>query len=170
MDSASNRLPTTLCRRPERIGGRARTALLHNAPAEKQEAALSGYRVATLVMVVALSCAGAALADPAPLEVQLPGVWQGELPGEEPGEKIRLILTVVRERGILVARMRSPDQDNVDRIAQSVRLTDRRVEIYLVFMTAAFDGTMSDDGSEMRGTWKQHEYTAPLAFRRAVTQ
>ncbi len=90
--------------------------------------------------------------------------------GDKAGEKLRLILKVANENGILVARILSPDQGDREHVAQSIRMKDRSVEFYLVFISAAYDGIMNDDGDEIDGTWKQHEIEAPLVFRRVVTQ
>lgn len=129
---------------------------------------MSRYRIATLAILFAWVCAGAAPAVAAPIEEQLPGLWQGELI-DAGGTKLRLILKVAREKGILVARVYSPDQDNREYVAQTLRTTGRRVEFYLVYISAAYDGTMSDDGSEIRGNWTQNRIVAPLVFRRVTT-
>lgn len=126
----------------------------------------SAFRVLALVLAVgAIATAGVATAT---IESQIQGSWQGELPGGKAGEKMRILLKVGLERGELVARVQSPDQDDREYIAQTIRLTDRRVEFFLMFISASYDGTMSEDGNEIRGTWKQRGVEAPLVFRRAT--
>jgi hypothetical protein len=129
---------------------------------------LSVHRAAILSILLALVCAGAAVADPSPAGLQLPGVWQGELP-DWVGQKVRVVLVVTRESGTLVARMHSPDQGGQVYTAQTVRLTERRVEIYLTMMMAAsFDGTLSDDGQQLRGHWTQDKKRVPMVFQRVA--
>lgn len=126
---------------------------------------MSRKAAATFVMVLVLAMAGLASADPAPIEPQLRGLWQGELRSGK-DKALRIILKVWREGPNLLARVYSPDQDDREYIVEFIRLKERRIELELQLISAVYAGTMNGDGSEISGTWTQRGIRAPLVFRR----
>lgn len=125
---------------------------------------MSRVHVVGLFLAFALALAGTAVAEPASLETQLHGSWQGEL--REKGKTLRLLLKVRREGANLLARVYSPDQDDREYIVEYIRMKERRVELELQLISALYAGTMSDDGNEIDGTWTQRGTSLPLVFRR----
>jgi hypothetical protein len=113
-------------------------------------------RAATLVALVV--CAHAAQ--------DIAGSWQGTL---KVGRDVRLIVEISKsENGGWNAMLYSIDQGEGMR-ADSVTLEGLTVKISLNMIHGAYEGTLSEDGGTMKGTWTQGK-PLPLDLARATKE
>src|SRR5579872_4771156 len=112
--------------------------------------------------IVLLAAAQLAVAQGGP---GIAGNWLGTL---EPGAvKLRLALKVAKGAdGTLSAKLDSLDQGSNDLPVSSIKQTGTAVRFELQVVGGSFEGTLSGDGSEISGTWKQGPGTLPLILRR----
>src|SRR5207247_9454277 len=93
------------------------------------------------------------------------GNWLGSL-GTQPG-RLRLALKVAKAPdGSLSAKLDSLDQGAKDLPVSMIRRNGRRVEFELQAIEGGFEGTLTADGSELVGEWKQGGAILPLTFKR----
>ena len=90
------------------------------------------------------------------------GEWQGKVAG------LRLILKVEQAAdGAFAGNILSVDQGNVTVPIDTVSFAaGGSLRLELTSIGAAYDGKLSDDGSEIVGTWQQGGNSIPLTFRR----
>ena len=114
-------------------------------------------RAATLVALV--GCAHAAQ--------DIAGSWQGTL---KVGRELRLIVEISKsENGGWNAMLYSIDQGTEGMRADSVTLEGSAVKISLNMIHGAYEGTLSEDGGTMKGTWTQGK-PLPLDLARATKE
>ncbi len=95
----------------------------------------------------------------------LNGRWQGVL--SVGGAKLRLVLKVTAgEDGGYAGALDSPDQGASDLKIDSVSYTGNSLRFEMHAIGASYEGTVSSDGTEIAGRWKQGTLDAALIFRR----
>jgi pimeloyl-ACP methyl ester carboxylesterase len=110
-----------------------------------------------------------ALALPAGQDARLVGDWQGPL--VTPGGELRLAVHITRDAaGKLAATFDSVDQGAMGLRIESVTLTGDKVRFELKAPPAGFEGTLSADGSQIRGNWLQGGASLPLMLTRGVVE
>ncbi|MEE8587605.1 MAG: hypothetical protein V3T83_22435 [Acidobacteriota bacterium] len=92
------------------------------------------------------------------------GSWQGEL--ETPGQRI-LIRFHIKEgpKGSVVATMDSPDQGQSGLPVSRIEVDERTLRLHLSYLKASFQGSLSEDGEQIVGTWKQGGVQLPLTMK-----
>lgn len=97
---------------------------------------------------------------------RLAGNWQGAL--KVGAVELRLVLKIVKDAkqpGGFKATLDSVDQGAKDIPIDTVTLNDAQVKLASKLIKAAFEGTLSEDGQELVGQWKQNG-SLPLTFQR----
>ena len=112
---------------------------------------------------------GAQKPPPPPIEgipgEALAGIWLGRL---EAGQvSLRLLFRIAAgEQGDLTGTLDSLDQGATGLKISRIRLEDKSIRLKLNAPPASFEGTISDDGSEIVGKWKQGGRSTPLTIKR----
>ena len=97
---------------------------------------------------------------------KIDGIWVGVL--ELQGLKVRLILKVAQDSaGALSAKLDVPDQGASDLPIDSISLQGQTLRFELKSNAVSYEGTLSSDGLEILGQFKQGPVTAPLIFKKA---
>lgn len=95
----------------------------------------------------------------------LVGIWQGSLRAGP--TELRLVLHVNEgASGSLAATLDSLDQGAMGITVGSLILDDAAVAMEIPKVRGSYTGTMSSDGAEIEGTWKQGGGELPLVFKR----
>src|SRR5262245_38116460 len=117
-----------------------------------------------LMDVLALAALAAPASDAVPGR-SLEGHWLGKL--KVGVIELRLALDVVAgAEGVLGGRLVSLDQGAAEIPLDQLTLTGSAVHLEAKRIQATYDGTMSADGSELSGEWKQPGGTFPLVLQR----
>ncbi len=102
-------------------------------------------------------------------QASLAGNWMGTLESG-PGATLRIALHLTRSPdGILTGTLDSVDQGAMGLPLGAVTLNGSAVSIELKAPAALLTGTLSSDGSEIAGEWRQGGGSLPLTMRRADT-
>ena len=94
-------------------------------------------------------------------ESKLSGEWQGSI-----AAKLRLVLLIDTSEPEIHGVLKSLDQGNLTIPIDAIRNEGTGVRVELNAIHAVFEGTLTADGSEIRGNWNQGPTTLPLVFRR----
>ena len=104
--------------------------------------------------------------SPAGTTQSLTGNWEGALSAG--GQKLRLVLKISQSPdGSLKATMDSLDQGAMDLTVDAITSKAGELHFEMKDLHAAYDGTISSDGSEATGTWTQGGNSLPLIFKKA---
>jgi hypothetical protein len=91
------------------------------------------------------------------------GNWQGTIAAAN----LRLVLKLSKATdGSLSAKLDSPDQGTSDLQVDTVALKEKTLRFEIKRLGASFEGTLSQDGSELSGTWEQQGAQLPLILKR----
>lgn len=110
-------------------------------------------RTGLLVLAEAALCA----------QPKLEGTWQGTL--DTGGVKLRLGLNLSQSGGVYKSTLDSIDQGAMGIPVKQTTVTGAKLRLDMPNMAATFEGTLSDDGSRIAGTFTQGA-GMPLVFRR----
>ena len=89
------------------------------------------------------------------------GEWQGTI------TKLRLVLKLDHAAdGSVSGNLVSLDQGNVTIPIETVSFQNGALRLEMKLIGAVYEGTLSEDGAEIGGTWQQGGNTIPLVFRR----
>jgi uncharacterized protein len=95
-------------------------------------------------------------------EMGIEGNWVGVL-----AEKLRLVLKISRGAdGKLKAALDSIDQGAKDLTVDTIEFADRKLRFEMKALGASFEGTLDEDGEELKGNFKQGSSPFPLVFKR----
>jgi hypothetical protein len=93
------------------------------------------------------------------------GTWDGILAGE--GFELRVVFHIMRDDdGTLSATLDSPDQGAAGVPADDVTFEDGRLRLSIDAILGDYDGTLSDEGDTLEGTWSQAGQSLPLDLTR----
>ncbi|HEY0546397.1 MAG TPA: alpha/beta hydrolase [Pyrinomonadaceae bacterium] len=93
------------------------------------------------------------------------GDWHGVL--EASGQRVRLVLKLRKSAGGLTGTVDSPDQpDSNDLKIDTIVYKNSTLNFEMADIGGSYEGTVSGDGAEIVGRWKQGAINAPLVFRR----
>jgi len=93
------------------------------------------------------------------------GAWQGAL--DAGGAKLRLVVRISQAPdGNYTAKLDSPDQGATGIPIDTVTFWSRSLRLELKLIEGVYEGTLSKDGSEFVGEWKQAGQTFPLTLKR----
>ncbi|MDW8329819.1 MAG: alpha/beta fold hydrolase [Candidatus Bipolaricaulota bacterium] len=94
-------------------------------------------------------------------------IWQGAL--DVGGIKLRLVLKISKSPdGTLKATLDSVDQGAMNLPVDSIVIENKIMRLVMKSIGGSYEGTLSEDGSEVIGTWTQSGQSLPLAFKRAT--
>lgn len=94
------------------------------------------------------------------------GNWVGRL--KTPGGELTLAFRVTRDSaGRLAATIDSPDQGALGVIVDTILFDDGRLLLKVNQIQGLFEGTLSRDGSLLKGCWRQGPFSLPLTMKRA---
>ena len=111
-----------------------------------------------VVLIGSLMCA-AAWAAPA----DFAGDWAGTL---DVGMKLRIVVHLTASDGAWSGTMDSVDQSAKGIPIETVTVQDSSLTLDLPAIKGRYQGTLSDDGTQITGTWSQAGGTWPLNFTR----
>ena len=95
------------------------------------------------------------------------GDWQGTL---KAGKDLRVIVKISKSQdGALSATLYSIDQGPDGIPVSAVSLQDSTVKLSVDLIRGSYEGTLSEDGNTIKGTWKQGG-ELPLTFQRATKE
>ncbi|HEX8491937.1 MAG TPA: alpha/beta hydrolase [Pyrinomonadaceae bacterium] len=93
------------------------------------------------------------------------GSWQGMI--EAGSTRLRVILKLIKaSNGTFKATLDSPDQGATDLPIDTVVFKDNMLRFEMKKLSAEYEGTLSRDGLQILGTWKQGGQSLGLIFRR----
>ena len=92
------------------------------------------------------------------------GRWMGAL--EVPGATLRLQVDVNQVEDGLETTITSIDQGNAEIPVQTTTVADGVVVLEVPQISARYEGTLSEDGTLMEGTWTQGGNAFPLNLER----
>ncbi|MCI0485946.1 MAG: CocE/NonD family hydrolase [Blastocatellia bacterium] len=119
----------------------------------------------SLIFISLLATVAAGQDKPAASARPLEGIWQGAL--DTGAIKLRLVLRISKAQdGSFAASLDSLDQGARGIPVSSVVYKDRFVSLELQSVGGSYEGTMSEDGSEITGQWKQGGAVMPLTLKR----
>ncbi len=96
------------------------------------------------------------------------GSWSGELSVEEIGMSFRMAFDIAAdESGALSATFASPDQGAYDIAVDSVLVDGDSLRMVLLVAFGEFNGSLSEDGQSVGGTWEQAGFSMPLVLARS---
>lgn len=124
-----------------------------------------------LLVLVAVAVLGLLLVakKPEPPKVsQAPQeIWQGAL--EVSGVKLRLVLKISKNPdGTLKATLDSVDQGAMNLPIDSITIENKTMRFVMKSIGGNYEGTLSEDGTAVTGTWTQSGQSLPLAFKRVT--
>lgn len=89
------------------------------------------------------------------------GIWQGAMKLDD--SELRLVIRIAKnEQDQLIATMDSPYQEVRGISADLVKLTGDKVQVEIGLVKGIFEGTLSDDGQSIKGSWRQLGTTLAL--------
>jgi uncharacterized protein len=126
--------------------------------------------LSVLALVLGPLGTGAVHLDERPSDKPTPkgiaGSWQGTL--KVGAVDIRLLISVTEQSGgTFSGTLDAPDAGRKDVRIDTIVLMDDCVRLELRGV-ASFEGTLTKEGSEIAGTWKQGGQSFPMTFRRAA--
>lgn len=113
----------------------------------------------------------AAATDPAAKGVTgkgFAGVWQGTI--KQGPVELRIVMKLKGDDAHLSGGLTSIDQSSKEMPITKATPTGRRLAIEIKSVGASYEGTTTEDGAEMKGTWKQNGQTLPLDFKRQAKE
>lgn len=93
------------------------------------------------------------------------GTWEGTL--DAGAAKLKLVLHVVRKDGTLSASLDSPDQGATGLPIDTISISEGIVRFEMKALTAGYEGKLTNDDSQIDGTWAQGGVSIALVFKRA---
>ena len=94
---------------------------------------------------------------------QWAGDWAGTL---EAGMKLRLVMHLVDKDGVWSGSLDSVDQGANGIAFSTVTIDGMQLHVEVKTIGGGYDGTLSDDGTTITGTWSQSGNSLPLVFKR----
>jgi len=94
------------------------------------------------------------------------GNWLATL--EVSGLKLRLVLKVEKSANGYAAKFDSPDQGATDLPIDSIALDGNKLSFSAAKFGIRYEGTLSETGDEISGTFKQGAGSTPMIFKRVA--
>jgi len=91
-------------------------------------------------------------------------IWNGTLSAG--GATVPLELKLAGSNAAIVRRTNDPEQP-MNILVDSVARAGRGLRLEMKAVGAVYEGDLSEDGREIRGSWNQHGRRLPLVFRQA---
>jgi len=104
-------------------------------------------------------------AIPAEQPEGIEGIWQGVL--KVPGIELRVVYKISKKPdGSLTATLDSPDQGATGIPVNKVIFENGLLTLEVISLRAVFEGKLSEDGSQIEGTFKQGSFSQPFILKR----
>lgn len=92
------------------------------------------------------------------------GVWQGAI--KQGPVELRIVMKLTGNDAHLTGALTSIDQSSKEMPITTATTTGKGFVIEIKSVGATYEGTMTENGAEINGTWKQSRQTMPLVFKR----
>ena len=92
------------------------------------------------------------------------GIWQGAI--KQGPMELRIVMKLTGDDTHLTGAITSIDQSSTEMPVTKATTTGKGLLIEIKSIGAMYEGTMSGDGAEVEGHWKQSGQTMPLVFKR----
>lgn len=92
------------------------------------------------------------------------GVWQGAI--KQGPIEMRIVMKLTGDDAHLTGALTSIDQSSQEMPVTKATTTGKGLAIEIKSVGGSYEGTMTGDGAEINGTWKQSGQTMPLIFKR----
>lgn len=107
------------------------------------------------------------VAAPEPPNNGIEGTWLGAL--DFSGEKLRIVFNITRnDDGSFISTLDSPDQGAKAIPVAETTFKDRKLHLEVSIIKGSFDGTLSEDGAKLEGSWQQNGNALPLTLERTT--
>src|ERR1043165_4847182 len=120
-------------------------------------------RIMLSIFLLIASALAVAAQGPTP---KVEGNWLATLPVGD--AKVRLVLKIEKSANGYAAKFDSPDQGATDLPIDSIVLDGTKLTFSAAQFGINYEGTLSDTGDEISGTFKQRGGSSPMIFKRVV--
>ena len=121
-------------------------------------------RLLSLCVTLAISPLGAPLVAQEAAPTDFEGNWLGTM--NAGGAQLRMRIDLTVEDGALSARMFSVDQGNAEIPVESATVAGNTLSLTMPMIGGSYEGTLSDDGQTIDGTFQQMGAELPLVLER----
>ncbi len=121
-------------------------------------------RLLSLCVTLAISPLGAPLVAQEAAPTDFEGNWLGTM--NAGGAQLRMRIDLTVEDGALGARMFSVDQGNAEIPVESATAAGNTLSLTMPMIGGSYEGTLSDDGQTIDGTFQQMGAELPLVLER----
>ncbi|MXX71137.1 MAG: alpha/beta fold hydrolase [Gemmatimonadetes bacterium] len=121
-------------------------------------------RLLSLCVTLAISPLGAQLVAQEAAPTDFEGSWLGTM--NAGGAQLRMRIDLTVEDGALGARMFSVDQGNAEIPVESATVAGGTLSLTMPMIGGSYEGTLSDDGQTIDGTFQQMGAELPLVLER----
>lgn len=99
------------------------------------------------------------------LAADVAGTWQGDLNAGP--QTLRIVFNIDKgDDGALTTTIDSPDQGAKGIPVSETQFSDGKLNLTIAVIGGSYEGTLSDDGATLDGTWKQGGMAFPLTLKR----
>ena len=121
-------------------------------------------KLLSLCVTLAISPLGAPLVAQEAAPTDFEGNWLGTM--NAGGAQLRMRIDLTVEDGVLGARMFSVDQGNAEIPVESATVAGNTLSLTMPMIGGSYEGTLSDDGQTIDGTFQQMGAELPLVLER----
>lgn len=121
-------------------------------------------RLLSLCVTLAISPLGAQLVAQEAAPTDFEGNWLGTM--NAGGAQLRMRIDLTVEDGALAARVFSVDQGNAEIPVESATVAGSTLSLTMPMIGGSYEGTLSDDGETIDGTFQQMGAELPLVLER----
>ncbi|MDE2784232.1 MAG: alpha/beta fold hydrolase [Gemmatimonadota bacterium] len=121
-------------------------------------------RLLSLCVTLAISPLGAPLVAQEAAPTDFEGNWLGTM--NAGGAQLRMRIDLTVEDGALAARVFSVDQGNAEIPVESATVAGSTLSLTMPMIGGSYEGTLSDDGQTIDGTFQQMGAELPLVLER----
>lgn len=103
-----------------------------------------------------------------PVTAEFVGSWEGTLEGG--AGQLRLVLTISNGKNGAEAVLVSVDQGNARIPASGITQNGKKLTIQVNGVGGAYEGELSDDGTQLKGTWTQMGNSLDLTMKKSAAK
>lgn len=101
----------------------------------------------------------------APIAKEFEGAWDGSIETPD-GKTLRTRVKLSNADGQGKGTFNSLDQNNVDMPISDIVTGNKKLSFALKIAGGSYEGALNDPGDEIKGTWTQGMFTAPLVLKK----
>ena len=122
------------------------------------------YRTLVCLSLCLLLCVCVTAQQTTPPSPNVIGTWEGTL--DVGAAKLRLVLHIESKDGALIGRLDSPDQNASDLPIDSLSVTGNTLKFDMKTLSAAYEGKLDGEATQIAGEFRQGAQAFPLTFKR----